>query len=198
VDPFGDFSMSRQPVDRSSKDGSGLIDAYAFKAFGESANSRGPFPAFFGPEDMAQEVHLQLFEEFGPHYGDRIAEAKAHDNWSTSPEHCALKRAVSAAIGHGRWTEDKRRQRKLPRRTGSNTALGGIVAPLVTEAVDFAIDLQRVMAGFSHAERRIWDLARAGWTLREIGVAVALDPRRVCEIRQRLVETVAALFQEPT
>lgn len=170
-------------------EGINLIDRYSSESARRSEALHGPFPPYYGIEDVCQKVHIYLWKWLGPGYSSLIAQA-ARCKDSESDPFRKLREAVKQAIGDCRWTEDKRKQRGLRPR-------GGAATRDYRTTLDKTIDLYQAMAEeLTPLEQRVLVLRMQRYTGDDIAQILGLgDKRRVSEIARTAFEKLAPALE---
>ncbi|HEX8203184.1 MAG TPA: hypothetical protein VF590_22095 [Isosphaeraceae bacterium] len=108
-----------------------------------------------------------------------------------------LRRAIGRAIGADRWRDQKRQQRHGPAEVPlAGTGHQANVPRWVEEMVDWALDVDRFLAGLSEVERQILNGYLEGKNDREIAETLCMKPRRVFNTRQKIFKGMRAFYRQ--
>jgi DNA-directed RNA polymerase specialized sigma24 family protein len=184
------------------------VASYARAAARKSAFRRGPLPPGKDPDDVVQEVGLELTRQLGRGCLYRIDQAlRSPSGFKATREYRALVLAVGRALSRVRGRQDKRRQRyrkqkggelptdvSLDRRNDKGHEKEG-TAPSVESVVQCATDIASLMTTWSPLERQVARMLNEGYKQAEIAAELGLDPRRVSEIKGGLQPRLASYLR---
>jgi hypothetical protein len=165
----------------------GLVWAWTMRA------GRRLLPYFVQPDDLSQEVHLQLLLAFGPGYMQILDTVlSGPGQFKDTEEYKTTKKAFSRAVGSLRSTYVKRLQRGLPQEVSlDGEPVSCRESPMAELLLDLTIDLCQGLVKFTAQERKVWSLLRKGFSDQEVGERLDMDRRRVWEIRRKLTKIMA-------
>jgi DNA-directed RNA polymerase specialized sigma24 family protein len=146
-------------------------------------------PEWWKPEDVEQEVHMKLTEQFGDSYGELIVKDETE-----VPEREEMLKEVEKTVNRIRSTPNKRRRRKL--RDGSIRTLPDVTFPGFVdvvqgeEPVDLELTILELFTGLTDRQRAVIESKRLGFTHEEIsertGVPLATVNRVIDKFRKKL------------
>ena len=150
-------------------------------------------PYFVQPDDLSQEVHLQLRLAFGSDYMEILDAALSQPiDFKGTEEYKTTKKAFSRAVGSLRSTYVKRLQRGLPQEVPlDGEPVLRRESPMAELLLDLTIDLCQGLVKFTEQEHEVWGLLREGFSDQEVGERLGMDRRRVWEIRRKITKTMA-------
>lgn len=177
------------------------IDRYARTIVRSDMYLYGRLPGCFCGglcEDVLQQVHVYLGEEFGDEYAQRVASAisAAPSMFKTTLEYEVLAKAIKKAIGQARWRYDQRRRRGLPQEVPFPEGYEELhFQESESVLIERTTDLLRMFNSWSPLELAVWQGSSLGKTVQELEQELGIDYRRVSEMRRRLQKDIESCLE---
>ena len=156
----------------------------------------GSLPAGLDSRDVTQQAHANLAKEIGEDHIRKIEAAMARPGFEQSPVGLAVRRCIWRAVGTFASRSAKRKDLHASLEELGFEPAAPPDAANGTGLVDQAIDLTLALDRLSGQEKRVWDLAYRGMTLREIGDELGISHQAAGRIRTRVVKKLGEILRE--